>query len=131
MQHLLGFNSLELENRLGQAVQLGVAHIYTETRDYLFITALSQQASSFVGKNAEHFAFQLCERFNLEPWRFELVEFRAADAERPFWRWRFEWVGHSPLSGRCETVTSPTQQALFCKWLGLEIPPRSAMANER
>jgi hypothetical protein len=25
------------------------------------------------------------------------------------WRWRFEWVGASPLSPRCEAITSPGQ----------------------
>lgn len=121
------FTALELENRLGQPVQLGVMHVHTEGRDYVFITALSQQASSFVGKNAEHFAFQLSQRFELEPRRFELIEMRAADVEHPLWRWRFEWVGRSPLSGRAEPINSVQQQDLLFKFLGLAAPPKAAV----
>ena len=98
MQHHSCFTRLEIDNRLGQKVFLGVTHIPTETRDYVFVTALSQQASSFVGKNADHFAFQLLHRFQLDTKRFE-------------------WVGTTPLSGRGELVTSPIQRQQLMRLL--------------
>ena len=117
MQHLSCFTRLELDNRLGQKVFLGVTHIPTEMRDYVFVTALSQQASSFVGKNADHFAFQLLHRFHLDTKRFELMELRSAADEQSLWRWRFEWVGTTPLSGRGELVTSPVQRQQLMRLL--------------
>lgn len=117
MQHQTGFTDFALENRLGQTVHLGVTHIPTSARDYVFVTALNQQASSFVGKNAEHFAFQLLHRFQLETKRFELVELRKTGEEQNLWRWRFEWVGHSPLSARSEIVTSHGQRRLLLNLL--------------
>lgn len=129
MQQTPAFTTFEMENRLGQPVQLGVRHTVNDGRDYVFITALSQQASSFVGKNAEHFAFQLCERLNLEPGRFELLELRASGEEHPLWRWRFEWVGKSPLSGRGEPVTSSSQQNLLFSLLHSDASIRVAAAR--
>jgi hypothetical protein len=117
MQHYSRFTRIELENRLGQKVHLGVTHIPTDARDYVFVTALSQQASSFVGKNADHFAFQLLHRFQLDTKRFELVELRGSAEEQSLWRWRFEWVGNSPLSGRSELVASPAQRQLLMRLL--------------
>lgn len=125
MQQTPEFTIIQIDNRLGQTVELGINHVPTEARDYVFITALSQQASSFVGKNAEPFAFQLCERLQLEPRRLEMIELRSSDVENPLWRWRFEWVGNSPLSGRGEPILSNSQQTML---FGLLNPNTAAKA---
>lgn len=96
-----------LNNRLGQPVRLGVCHLQHQGRDYVVVAPPTQQASSFVGKNAEPFAFQLRERFDLDARRFELVEVRETTEGMQLVRWRFEWVGNSPLSARSETIHSP------------------------
>lgn len=130
MQADSSFTEIALENRLGQVVQLGVTHIPTDTRDYVFVTALTQQASSFVGKNAEHFAFQLLRRFQLDTKRFELVELRGNAKEQDIWRWRFEWVGQSPLSARSEAVTSATQYQMLLSLLNPTYQQKAAAAND-
>lgn len=99
-----------LNNRLGQEVRLGVCHLRYQGRDYVFVSAPTQQASSFVGKNAEPFAFQLREKFALDARRFELIEVRDV-GETHLYRWRFEWVGNSPLSARSEEINSPGLRA--------------------
>jgi len=104
------FTNISLENRLGQIIGLGVTYVYTEARDYVFVTAPAQQASSLVGKSAEHFAFQLLRRFELNTRRFVMIELRGTGDNQTLWRWRFEWVGESPLSARCEEVNSPGQR---------------------
>lgn len=103
------FSHYTLANRLGQSLELAVYHAQAFGREYLFVTSLAQQASSLVAKNAEHFAFQLRELFNLDARRFEMVEVRGEMTNPQFWRWRFEWVGSSPLSPRCELVSSSSQ----------------------
>ena len=107
------FNNLSLQNRLGQDVQLAVRHAQGFGREYVFVVAPTQQASSLVAKNAEHFAFQLRDIFNLDARRMELIEMRGDMDCLQLWRWRFEWVGHSPLSPRCEAVSATHQQSLL------------------
>lgn len=100
------FVDTSLNNRLGQEVRLGVYHMQYQGRDYVFVAAPVQQASSFVGKNAEPFAFQLREKFGLDTRRFELIEVRETGEATELFRWRFEWVGNSPLSARSEEINS-------------------------
>jgi hypothetical protein len=100
-----------LNNRLGQPVSLSVCHLQFQGRDYVMVAAPTQHASSFVGKNAEPFAFQLRERFELDARRFELVEVRETADGLHLYRWRFEWVGNSPLSARSEEIVSPVLRA--------------------
>jgi|SRR5690606_14149744 len=113
MQQYSGFTLLTLQNRLGQAVELEVCFRPTDVRDYVFVACLNQRASSMVGKNAQHFAVQLCELFAFEPRRFELIEVRDTGAEQTLWRWRFEWVGRSPMAPKGELIASATQQRLL------------------
>jgi hypothetical protein len=101
------FVDTSLSNRLGQEVRLAVCHLQYQGRDYVFVAAPVQQASSFVGKNAEPFAFQLREKFGLDARRFELIEVRETSDGMQLFRWRFEWVGNSPLSARSEEINSP------------------------
>ena len=107
------FVDTSLNNRLGKAVSLGVYHLQYQGRDYVFVAAPTQQASSFVGKNAEPFAFQLREKFSLDARRFELIEVREAGDITHLLRWRFEWVGNSPLSARSEEINSPGLRAIL------------------
>lgn len=100
------FVDTALHNRLGQEVRLGVCHCQFQGRDYVFVVAPTQFASSFVGKNAEPFAFQLRELFGLDARRFELIEVRDQGDATHLYRWRFEWVGNSPLSARSEEISS-------------------------
>lgn len=100
-----------LSNRLGQPVNLRVCHVPFQGRDYLLVAAPIQHASSFVGKNAEPFAFQLREHFELDARRFELVEVRENAEGIQLFRWRLEWVGNSPLSARSEEIVSPGLRA--------------------
>jgi len=104
------FSTLTLQNRLGQPVHLAVYHRSAFGREYVFVAALAQQASSLVAKNAEHFAFQLRELFHLDARRFEMVELRGDLISPQLWRWRFEWVGTSPLSPRSEVISAVNQQ---------------------
>lgn len=114
------FIKYPLANRLGQALELAVFHAQAFGREYVFVAALAQQASSLVAKNAEHFAFQLRELFKLDARRFEMVELRGDPASPELWRWRFEWVGNSPLSARCEVISSHSQRSQFLTLLNIQ-----------
>jgi hypothetical protein len=107
------FANITLNNRLGQQVNLHVCHIRQQGRNCVFVAAPSQQASSLVAKNAEPFAFQLRELFALDAGKFELIEIREAGELQHLYRWRFEWVGNSPLSARVEEVSSAGQRNML------------------
>lgn len=120
------FLSIELFNRLGQSIELAVQHMQVFGREYVFVAALTQQASSLVAKNAEHFAFQLRELFQLDARRFEMIELRGELTALAFWRWRFEWVGVSPLSPRSEIISSSNQHHQLLNLLNISDVSRSA-----
>jgi hypothetical protein len=122
------FTSLRLENRLGQSIDLGVQHIQAFGRDYVFVAALTQQASSVVAKNAQHFGFQLRDFFQLDARRFEMMELRGDIAVPHIYRWRFEWVGASPITPRCELITSRSLLAQLFELLDISGKPNSVLA---
>lgn len=113
------FTAKTLQNRLGQDVDLHLCHHPLQGRDLIFILA-PRQASSFVGKNAEPFVFQLREQLNLDPQQMDLIEVREAHGQIQLFRWRFEWVGHSPVTSRSEEVTSPSQRKHLLQWIAEE-----------
>jgi hypothetical protein len=117
-----------LANRLGQPLELAVYHSSAFGREYVFVAALVRQASSLVAKNAEHFAFQLRERFSLDARRFDMVELRGDAVNPQFWRWRFEWVGNSPMSSRCEPMRSQSQHNQLLTLLNIPYQPQLAYA---
>lgn len=121
------FVDVSLNNRLGQSVHLGVYHLQHQGRDYVFVAAPTQQASSFVGKNAEPFAFQLREYLSLDPRRMEMIEVREANDGLHLFRWRFEWVGNSPLSARSEEILSPGLRVTLLALINVE--HEAAVAN--
>lgn len=117
------FVDMTLHNRLGQEVHLGVCHVIHQGRDYVFVAAPTTQASSFVGKNVEPFAFQLREKFAIDTRRFEFIEVRDIPGTLHLYRWRFEWVGNAPLSARHEEITSVGLRTVL---LGLISPQQNA-----
>lgn len=122
------FTQYSLANRLGQALELAVCHTQAFGREYVFVTSIAQHASSLVAKNAEHFAFQLRELFKLDARRFEMVEVRGDFMNPQLWRWRFEWVGNSPLSARSEIVTSHSQHTQMLTMLNIHGDLQAATA---
>ncbi len=97
------FQRLALHNRLGQVVSIQACHLHHQGRDLVFLQA-PEQNFHFIGKNAETLAFQLREHYALDARRFDMIELRPAESDLEVYRWRFEWVGHSPLSARAELL---------------------------
>lgn len=104
------FDQLTLTNRLGQDLDLGVKLVSTAERGYLFIRSPKKAPSSLIAKNAEHLAHQLVSRFNLDHEALDILELRDGVEETEVLRWRFEWVGSSARSAKCQAVTSKSQK---------------------
>lgn len=107
-----GFMPYKLFNRLGQTLELYVYRLSSQGRDGLFMLAPGRQASSVIGKNAEHFAFQLREMFGLDPKLVDFIEVRESLGEPQFFRWRFDWAGHSPVASHVQNLGASSQQHL-------------------
>jgi hypothetical protein len=122
------FNNYSLVNRLGQNLQLYAYHTQAYGREYVFVAALAQHASSLVAKNAEHFALQLRNLFNVDARRFELIELRGDMANPELFRWKFEWVGNTPLSARSEAICSHNQRVHCLAMLNIQSELQAASA---
>jgi hypothetical protein len=120
------FENYTLENRLGQPVQLSICHKSAQGREYVFVCEVAPYVSSAIAKNAEYFAFQLREIFAIDPRRLEFIELRGSLDLPQVWRWKFEWVGHSPMSQRGEAITSNVQLAQILQLLNLSVQAQSA-----
>lgn len=103
------FTETPLTNRLGQALTLPVSVIRQAGREMVFVITPAN-IPNFLTKNAETIVFQLRELFGLDQKKFELFEVKKNDAELRIWRWRFDWVGSSPLQQNHELVTSDNQR---------------------
>lgn len=104
--------TLFLENRSGRMVPVSLNVFLHGQRCYVVLRASEGLPTRQLSKSAEHLAYQLVARFQLEP---ECVEFyqyhsgasagNAAENSAEWLRWRFHWVGGTPIQGRCEPVS--------------------------
>jgi len=106
------FNRLRLHNRLGQPIDLNVCYVPYQGRDLIFVQS-PEQNLHLIGKNAEPLAFQLRNYFGLETRRFEMIEIRPQALDEQLVRWRFGWIGHSPLAARRELVAEGQMRLLL------------------
>ncbi len=113
------FDEITLHNRLGQGVRLQVKKVSYASRLCIFVYTLKQSVSSIVAKNAEFFASQLLNYFELQPGQFDLIELRRRDTEMEWLRWRFRWVGLTAFDARSRKVVSIAQQASLLRLSGL------------
>ena len=122
------FDQLTVTNRLGQPIELDVKRVDNGQRAYLFVHAPKLAISSLVAKNAEHFAHQLVERFELDHRRVDFIEVRDFAEQVHMIRWRFVWVGNSAISASQEEVSSSSQQSYLASVLGGETAKTDAIA---
>jgi hypothetical protein len=110
------FKETALTNRLGQALTLPVSVIRQAGREMVFVITPAN-IPNFLTKNAETIVFQLRELFGLDQKKFELFEVKKDEVELRIWRWRFDWVGSSPLQQNHELVTSDNQRSFLINLL--------------
>ncbi|MBX2807436.1 MAG: hypothetical protein KTR20_02305 [Cellvibrionaceae bacterium] len=105
------FESLEVQNRLGQVMVLRVCPLPVDENEICLVVAVppDRHQASFA-KSAEHIAFQLYERFSRAECRFSLIELRDLAGERGCYRWCFTWVGSTPIEGRYCQLSRQEQQ---------------------
>ncbi len=123
------FESITLENRMGRPIVLNLKCLVMAGRHYVFIKLPQSTPSNMMSKNAEHIAFQLVSRFGLLSDTLDVIEMREQSGgydlshrDLSHWdllRWRFEWVGTSPLAGYSQLVGTGSQQEFLSSVLTL------------
>lgn len=105
------FELLELHNRLGQTIALRACPFHFSEDEVCVLVAVPEgmHQASF-SKSAEHIAFQLYERFNEAACGFSLVELRDVAGKQCWYRWRFTWVGSTPIEGRQSQLSKQERQ---------------------
>lgn len=95
----LQMESVQLQNRIGRLILVNIQCITHAGRYCVIVQSTADIASRQLTKSAEQLAHQIVKRLSLEP---ELVDFiQCQPGEDPEWlRWRFQWVGQSPLQGK-------------------------------
>src|SRR5690625_734179 len=92
------FEQLDLTNRLGQPVTLGVKFRPGSRRDTLFVRASQQQAICFFGQHEEKFMFQLLATLDSVPGLLYLFEVRGPAAAPDICCCRVTSMGGSTLA---------------------------------
>ena len=109
--HSLDFESVRLQNRLGRLVDVDVCCLNLGQRFVVILQAAEGAPAALIGKNAEHFAFQLREKLSATPEQLDFLQVNHGDDDR-WLRWRFQWAGNTPLKAHCEVLTEKARKGL-------------------
>lgn len=91
--------SVQLQNRLSRLVNVKLRCFTHNGRYCVFLVASQEFPARQLNNSAEHLAYQLIQRLNAAPEDVDFIQFQPG--EEPEWlRWRFHWVGTSPLQGK-------------------------------
>jgi hypothetical protein len=101
----LQMESVQLQNRIGRLISVNLQCIVHDGRYCVVIQSTPELPSRQMSKSAEQLAHQIIQRLDVDP---ESVDFlQCQPGEEPEWlRWRFQWVGQSPLQGKSHPVNS-------------------------
>lgn len=92
--------TLQLHNRLGRLAKVTLSCFSRDGRYSVILVATPEFPARQLNNSAEHLAYQLVQRLNhVAPHEVEFIQYQPG--EEPAWlRWRFQWVGSSPLQGK-------------------------------
>lgn len=91
--------TLQLHNRLSRLVKVTLSCFVRDGRYGVILVATPEFPARQLNNSAEHLAYQLVQRLNVAPQDVDFIQYQPG--EEPEWlRWRFQWVGSSPLQGK-------------------------------
>lgn len=91
--------SVQLQNRLSRLVNVNLRCFTYKGRYSVFLVASQEFPARQLNNSAEHLAYQLIQRLDAAPEDVDFIQFQPG--EEPEWlRWRFQWVGTSPLQAK-------------------------------
>jgi len=101
----LQVESVQLQNRIGRLISVNLQCILHCGRYCVIMQSTPELPARQMSKSAEQLAHQIIQRLGIDP---ETADFlQCQPKEEPEWlRWRFQWVGQSPLQGKSHPVNS-------------------------
>ena len=96
---------VHLQNRLGRLTPVSLNCFVFRDRYCVILRASREFPARQLSNSAEHLAHQIVARLGVAPEQVDFFQWQPGD--HPEWlRWAFQWVGRSPLKGRCEAVSA-------------------------
>lgn len=97
--------SVPLQNRLGRLINVELSCFTHGARYCVILNSTADFPARQMSKSAEHLAYQIILRLGVNPNDVDFVQYQPG--EQPEWlRWRFQWVGQSPLHGKSSPVNA-------------------------
>lgn len=104
--------TLQLRNRVGRSMSVDVQCLKHRNRYYVILMTTRDLPGNQLLKSAEHLARQLIERLGVSPHDVDFIQYQQG--EEPEWlRWRFQWVGNSPLQAASYPIKPSSQQSFL------------------
>lgn len=101
--------TLQLHNRLSRLVKVTLCCFARDGRYTIILVATPEFPARQLNNSAEHLAYQLVQRLNVAPQEVEFIQYQPG--EEPEWlRWRFHWVGSSPLQGKSVSLNQSSYE---------------------
>jgi len=122
--------TVQLCNRVGRPLSVDVQCLSYRNRYYVVLMARQDLPGNQLLKNAEHLARQLIECMGVAPSDVDFIQYQPR--EEPEWlRWRFQWVGNSPLKAVSFPINASSQQSFLLPLLNHGVKKSLASFNEQ
>ncbi|NIB40111.1 hypothetical protein HBA55_10965 [Pseudomaricurvus alkylphenolicus] len=104
----LQLDHLQLQDRLSRLIPVQLCCLVYRKRYTVILVASQEMPARRLSKSAEHIAHQLVQKLGARPAEVDFLQYQPG--EEPEWlRWRFQWVGMSPLKGECIAVNEASR----------------------
>lgn len=122
--------AVQLCNRVGRPLNVDVQCLSYRNRYYVVLMARQDLPGNQLLKNAEHLARQLIDCMGVSPSDVDFIQYQPR--EEPEWlRWRFQWVGNSPLKAASYPINSSSQKSFLQPLLSEGVTKSLASFNEQ
>ncbi|WP_439134245.1 hypothetical protein, partial [Pseudomaricurvus sp.] len=102
--------TVQLQNRLSRLVDVKLRCFAYNNRYCVILVASQRFPARQLNNSAEHLAYQLVQRLNVAPEDVDFIQYQPG--EEPEWlRWRFQWVGTSPLQAKSLPLSSTSLES--------------------
>lgn len=103
---------LLLESRTGKLVEVSLKCLHYNDQYYVVLWSDCLGTTRQLEKSAENIVHQVVESLNIDPTKTTFLLIQEGNIFA-FWRWRFQWVGNSPLHPVFKNLNLSAQKQLF------------------
>ena len=104
--------TLSLESRTGKKVDVSLKFLHYNDQYYVVLWSDCVCTTRQLEKSAENIVHQVVEALDIDPEKTTFLLIQEGNTFA-FWRWRFQWVGNSPLHPVFKDLNISAQKQLF------------------